>query len=84
MFKDVIRKMLSQLIRLSTSIWHNFYFHWQLKDKTGYLLLSAFIFVIALIPVLTYQLVQYKNVQHDIKCLALNIYFLKTNGFSWQ
>lgn len=74
MFKDVIRKMLSHVIRLSTSIWHNFYFHWQLKDKTGYLLLSAFIFVIALIPLFTYQLVQYKNVQQDIKCLALNIF----------
>ncbi len=74
MFKDVIRKMLSHVISLSTSIWHNFYFHWQLKDKTGYLLLGAFIFVVALIPVLTYQLVQYKNIQHDIKCLALNIF----------
>ena len=26
------------------------------------------------IPVLTFQLVEYKNIQHDIKCLTLNIF----------
>ena len=74
MFKDFSQKISSHVVRLISSIWHNFYFHWQLKDKTGYLLLSAFIFVITLIPIFTYQLVQYKNVQQDIKCLALNIF----------
>jgi len=64
----------SYLGTLISRIWHNFYFHWQLKDKTAYVLLSAFIFVITIIPVFTYQLVQYKNIQHDIKCLALNIF----------
>lgn len=74
MLKNRISKNLKQPAALFKSIWHNFYFHWQLKDKTGYLLLSAFIFVLVSIPILTYQLVQYKNTQHDIKCLALNIF----------
>jgi spore germination cell wall hydrolase CwlJ-like protein len=73
-FKKHIKKMLSHTSHFFTHIWHNFYFHWQLKDKTGYLLLSAFIFVLIAVPSLTYQLVKYKNIQHDIKCLTLNIF----------
>ena len=74
MIQKHIKKLSSHITSFIARIWHNFYFHWQLKDKTGYLLLSAFILVAVSIPVFTYQLVQYKNVQHDIKCLALNIF----------
>jgi spore germination cell wall hydrolase CwlJ-like protein len=74
MWKDITEKALSRIVVILKSIWHNFYFYWQLKDKTGYILLSAFIIVVISIPVFTYQLVEYKNIQHDIKCLALNIF----------
>ena len=74
MWKDIAEKALSRIVVILNSIWLNFYFYWQLKDKTGYLLLGAFIIVVISIPVFTYQLVEYKNVQHDIKCLALNIF----------
>ena len=74
MVKKIIYKALSQITGLFSRIWHNFYFHWQLKDKTGYLLLSAFVIVVVTIPIATYQLVKYKNIQHDIKCLTLNIF----------
>jgi len=74
MLKKKLKIWFSHLGTLSSRIWHNFYFHWQLKDKTGYFLLSTFIFVITLIPIFTYQLVQYKNIQQDIKCLTLNIF----------
>lgn len=74
MIQKYIKNSSSHITSFITRIWHNFYFHWQLKDKTGYLLLSAFILVAVSIPVFTYQLVQYKNIQHDIKCLSLNIF----------
>ena len=74
MLKRVIKTGGAQITRIFFRLWHNFYFHWQLKDKTGYLLLSAFILVVISIPLATYQLVEYKNIQHDIKCLTLNIF----------
>lgn len=74
MLKSFIIKVVSRLVGLIAHTWHNFYFHWQLKDKTGYVLLGAFTIVVISIPVGTYHLVKYKNIQHDIKCLALNIF----------
>ena len=74
MLKKIFHKIWAQVTGLFMRLWHNFYFHWQLKDKTGYLFLSVFIFIVISIPIATYQLVQYKNVQHDIKCLTLNIF----------
>lgn len=74
MFKTILKNVLAQATNFLSRIWHNFYFHWQLKDKTGYVLLAAFVFVIISIPVFTIQLVNYKNIQKDIKCLALNIF----------
>ena len=74
MLKDFIKKNISKISAFFKSSWHNFYFYWQLKDKAGYLLLFAFIMVAISIPIFTYQLVEYKNNQHDIKCLALNIF----------
>lgn len=74
MIKSFLKKSLSQISDSVSRLWHNYYFHWQLKDKTGYLLLGAFIIVAISIPTATYQLVKYKNIQHDIKCLTLNIF----------
>lgn len=74
MRKDIIRQIISRASSFSTSLWNTFYFHWQLKDNTAYLVLSAFIIVVISIPVFTYKLVQYKKNQHDIKCLTLNIF----------
>lgn len=68
------RKKLSYVAGLINHSWHNYYFHWQLKDKTGYFLLTAFIAVVISIPLSTYHLVKYKNIQQDIKCLSLNIF----------
>ena len=70
----MIKNLLSQSTNFLSRIWHNFYFHWQLKDKTGYVLLMSFVLVIIAIPIFTVQLVNYKNIQKDIKCLALNIF----------
>ena len=66
--------MIKDFLELANRIWHNCYFHWQLKDKAGYLLLFAFFLVVITIPIGTYQLVQYKNTQRDLKCLTLNIF----------
>ncbi len=74
MWKGIIQKCCSGILAFINLTWHNFYFHWQLKDKTGYLIFSAFIIVVISIPLGTYQLVKYKSVQKDIKCLALNIF----------
>ena len=74
MSRKFISKLTAQTESFFSYLWHNFYFHWQLKDKTGYLLLGAFTIVIIAIPVFTYELVKFKNIQHDIKCLALNIF----------
>jgi len=72
--RKFITKFAAQTESFFLYIWHNFYFHWQLKDKTGYLLISALSIVVIAIPVFTYELVKYKNIQHDMKCLALNIF----------
>jgi len=72
--RKFIKKFAAQTESFFSQLWHNVYFHWQLKDKTGYLLLGAFTIVVIAIPVFTYELVKYKNIQHDIKCLALNIF----------
>jgi len=72
--RKFIKKFAAQTESFFSHLWHNVYFHWQLKDKTGYLLLGAFTIVVIAIPVFTYELVKYKNIQHDIKCLALNIF----------
>jgi spore germination cell wall hydrolase CwlJ-like protein len=69
------RNLINNSRELVISLWHSFYFHWQLKDKTGYILLGIFLFIVISVPTLTYQLVKYKNVQRDIKCLALNIFY---------
>lgn len=74
MWKKTVIASSRRAATISKSLWHNFYFHWQLKDKTAYILISVFILVIVAIPVLTYPLVEYKNKQHNIKCLALNIF----------
>lgn len=74
MVQKFIKKLLLQIASFIIRIWHNFYFHWQLKDKTAYILLGAFSAVAIAIPSLTYQLVKYKNTQQEIKCLALNIF----------
>jgi spore germination cell wall hydrolase CwlJ-like protein len=57
-----------------SSAWNNFYFHWQIKDKTAYVIIGVFMLIVISIPSLTYSLVETKNAQRDIKCLALNIY----------
>ncbi|MCK5724696.1 MAG: cell wall hydrolase [Gammaproteobacteria bacterium] len=74
MWKKLIKEIISKISTFISLCWHNFYFHWQLKDKTSFLMISAFIFVVISIPIFTFQLVEYKNVQHDIKCLTLNIF----------
>lgn len=74
MWKKTTHKVLLRIASFFIRLWHNFYFHWQLKDKTGYLFLAAFIFVIVTVPVFTYKLVKHKDIQRDIKCLALNIF----------
>lgn len=74
MLSRFIIKAVSQTSNLVSRLWHNYYFHWQLKDKTAYLFLTAFIIVAIAIPIGTFQLVKYKNIQHDIKCLTLNIF----------
>lgn len=66
--------MFTKIISLISHIWHNFYFHWQLKDKTSYLIIFSVAIVLISIPALTYQLVKYKNIQHDLQCLTLNIF----------
>ena len=70
MLKILLKKISDSTLR----VWHNAYFHWQLKDKTGYLLFLAFAVVVISIPIATYQLVEYKNIQTEIKCLTLNIF----------
>ena len=74
MWKNILKKITSRISTFFSLCWHNFYFHWQLKDKTSYAMISLFILVVLSIPVLTLQLVEYKNIQHDIKCLTLNIF----------
>lgn len=74
MWEKFIKPTSDVISSYSNRVWHNAYFHWQLKDKTGYLLPSAFIIVAVSIPIFTYQLVKYKNVQQDLKCLTLNIF----------
>jgi len=74
MLNRFIINAVSQISDLVSRLWHNYYFHWQLKDKTAYLFLTAFIIVVIAIPIVTFQLVKYKNIQHDITCLTLNIF----------
>lgn len=74
MVQKIINEVFSKSAIFLMRFWHNLYFHWQLKDKTGYVLISVFIIVAVAMPSLTYQLVKYKNVQQDIKCLTLNIF----------
>ncbi len=74
MFYRFFNNLLEQLRNAASAAWHHFYFHWQLKDKTAYVLVSLFILVIVSVPLLSYQLVQYKKYQQEIKCLALNIF----------
>lgn len=74
MLKRILNSLLSYTEDRVKHLWHNFYFHWQLKDKTGYVLLGAFIFVLISIPIFTFQLIEYKNIQQEKKCLALNIF----------
>ena len=56
------------------TLWCNWYFSWQLKDKASIIVLSFVMLVLVALPTMTYQLVQYKNTQREIKCLALNIF----------
>ena len=74
MLKKVFINMVTKIISLISHVWHNFYFHWQLKDKISYLIIGSVAIVLISIPALTHQLVQYKNIQHDLQCLTLNIF----------
>ena len=74
MRRKYITKLTAQIESFFSYLWHNFYFHWQLKDKTAYLIISAILIVLVTIPLFTYELVKYKNIQRDIKCLAKNIF----------
>ena len=74
MWKNILKRITSRISTFFSLCWDNFYFHWQLKDKTSYAMISLFVLVVLSIPILTYQLVEYKNIQHDIKCLTLNIF----------
>lgn len=74
MWENILKQSWARTLAFFNSLWHNFYFHWQLKDKTGYILLSVFIFIVISVPALTYKLVKYKNTKKEIKCLALNIF----------
>ncbi|MDH5395990.1 MAG: cell wall hydrolase [Gammaproteobacteria bacterium] len=74
MIKNIINGSHGKFISYFSSLWNNFYFHWQIKDKFGYAIAAAFILIATLIPLLTTQLVKTKTIQRDIHCLALNIY----------
>lgn len=74
MQQKFIKKSLQQITDYFTRIWNHLYFHWQLKNKTAYTLLVIGVSIVVAIPLLTYELVKYKNNQQDIKCLALNIF----------
>ena len=74
MLKKAFINVATKITSLISHIWHNFYFHWQLKDKTSYLIISSVAIVLISIPALTHQLVKYKNIQHDLQCLTLNIF----------
>lgn len=74
MWKKLFKQSIARISALSSLCWHNFYFHWQLKDKIAYTAIAAFIIVIITIPTLTYKLVQTKLINQDIRCLALNIF----------
>ena len=74
MYKDILIHVRNLMPEFIKRIWHDFYFHWQLKDKTAYIVIAAFILFLAFIPLGTYQLLEYKNTQRDIRCLALNIF----------
>lgn len=74
MMKNIINRNHGKFISYILSLWNNFYFHWQIKDKFGYAIAAAFILIATLIPLLTTELVKTKTVQRDIHCLALNIY----------
>lgn len=50
MLKHFLIKAASKISDFISHIWHNFYFHWQLKDKTPYIVLGAFLVVITSIP----------------------------------
>lgn len=69
------KNLITRVYEYFTSLWHNFYFHWQLKDKSAYILLSVFLLIVIAVPALTYELVKYKAIQRNIKCLALNIFY---------
>lgn len=74
MLNESLQNISRRYIGFFTSAWHNFYFHWQIKDKTAYIIISIFMLIAISIPSLTYSLIETKNTQRDIKCLALNIY----------
>lgn len=74
MFRSFFQPLIQQITDFLSSTWHSFYFHWQIKDKTAYIIIGIFLFIAISIPSLTTSLVNTKNAQRDIKCLALNIY----------
>lgn len=74
MLNDFFQNIARRYTEFFSSVWNNFYFHWQIKDKAAYVIIGVFMLIVISIPSLTYSLVETKNAQRDIKCLALNIY----------
>ncbi len=72
--KSFFHLLLYKLQHAILRHWHNFYFHWQLRDKTTCILVVAFTTILIMIPLLSWQLIDYKYQQQQIKCLALNIF----------
>lgn len=74
MIRSFFQPLIQQGTEYFSSLWNNFYFYWQIKDKTAYIIIVIFLLIAISIPSLTTSLVKTKNIQRDIKCLALNIY----------
>lgn len=74
MFKKIILTFLNWLYTQFDYAWQNFYFHWQLKDKTVYLIMTLVFIIGITIPLLTNNLIKTKERNRDLNCLALNIY----------
>lgn len=74
MAKEYFSQIFTTFKEKLLAYWHSFYFHWQLKDKTSFAVISAFLIIIIAIPLSTYNLVNMKKVNQEIKCLALNIF----------
>ena len=74
MFRKIVFTFIDWLYTRLDYAWQNFYFHWQLKDKTVYLIISVVFIIGITIPLLTNNIIQTKERNRDLNCLALNIY----------